>query len=155
MKTWNATNGTRATSKAKEKIANQKCIHAWAYEFATNKSKVEVFLKVPNTLDMYEARLYLMNDQKSLLVNSYPLPWEGGLYGNLSGVVGGYNFEAEGYRGVSYASCEFNGQDMFLNYTKSADGMNLYQLVVIGEEGAGNLEFMMKTNFDVATLSAC
>jgi hypothetical protein len=31
--------------------------------------------------------------------------------------VGGYNLESEEYRGVAYASYEFNGQDMFLKYT--------------------------------------
>jgi hypothetical protein len=126
---------------------------AWAYEFLTNSSKVEVYIKVPQTLDMYEARLYLMNDAKSLRVNSYPLPWEPGLYGNVSGRMGGYNFETEGYRGVVYASCEYMGQSMFLNYTSNVAGAKLYQLVLIGEEGAGEVEFMFKTSFDDATLS--
>ena len=107
----------------------------WAYEFVTNQSKVELYVKVPETLDMYEARLYLMNDAKSLSINSYPLPWEPGLYGNVSGRMGGYNFENEGYRGVAYASCEYRGQAMFLNYTSPNTGANLYQLVLIGEEG--------------------
>ncbi len=128
----------------------------WAYEFATNQSKVEVYIKIPSTLDMYEARLYLMNDYKNtLLVNDYPLPWEQGLYGNVSAGVGGYNFEPDGYRGVAYESCEYMGQDMFLNYTAAAanKGLELYQLVLIGEVGQGPVEFMMKTNFDVATLT--
>jgi hypothetical protein len=126
---------------------------SWAYEFLTNSSKVEVYIKVPQTLDMYEARLYLMNDAKSLTVNSYPLPWEPGLYGNVSSRVGGYNFETEGYRGVTYASCEYMGQSMFLNYTSNTAGTKLYQLVLIGEEGSGEIEFMLKTNFNTSALS--
>ena len=34
----------------------------WAYEFVTNASHVELYVNVPQTLDMYEARLYLMNN---------------------------------------------------------------------------------------------
>ena len=68
---------------------------------------------------MYEARLYLMNNANSSTLEFFPLPWEPGLYGNLSSSVGGYNFESTGYRGVAYASCEHNGQSMFLNYTSN------------------------------------
>ena len=34
---------------------------------------VELYVKVPKTLDMYEARLYLMNNAKSPSLNSFPL----------------------------------------------------------------------------------
>lgn len=125
----------------------------WTYEFVTNQSKIEVFLNIPDSLDMYEARLYLMNDANSPNIGGFPLPWEAGVYGNLSGVVGGYNFENEGYRGVTYASCEYRGQDMFLTYTSPNTGINLYHLVLIGEEGAGNVEFLLKTKFDTLTLT--
>ena len=64
----------------------------WAYEFATNASNIEVCVKVPDSLAVYETRLYLMSSSSSSTLNSYPLPWEPGLYGNLSGSVGGYNF---------------------------------------------------------------
>ncbi len=126
---------------------------SWAYEFITNESKMELYIKVPETLDMYEARLYLMNDAKSPSINSYPLPWEPGLYGNVSTRMGGYNFESEGYRGVAYASCEYRGQAMFLNYTSANAGIKLYHLVLIGEEGLGNVDFMLKTRSDNASLT--
>jgi hypothetical protein len=119
----------------------------WSYEFITNESKVELYVKVPPTLDMYEARLYLMNTAESLKINDVPLPWEPGLYGNQSGAAGGYNFESEAYRGVAYASCEYMGQSMFLNYTATVTGIKLYHLVLIGEEGSGTVEFMLKTQF--------
>jgi hypothetical protein len=95
---------------------------------------------------MYEARLYLMSDSKSFTVNNVSLPWEPGLYGNRS-TVGGYNLETEAYRGVAYASCEHNGQDMFLNYTQPFQGENAYHLVFMGEVGAGDIEFLVKTTF--------
>jgi hypothetical protein len=129
----------------------------WAYEFVTNASHVNLYIKVPETLDMYEARLYLMNNASSTAnstsLNSFPLPWEPGLYGNLSSSVGGYNFESEGYRGVAYASCEHNGQAMFLNYTSPNNGTKLYQLALIGEYGSGNIQFMLKTDFENESLT--
>jgi hypothetical protein len=36
---------------------------------------------------------------------------------------------------------------MFLNYTLPYSGKNLYHLVVIGEVGAGTIEFLVKTEF--------
>ena len=133
---------------------NQPGFHTtWSYEFVANESKVELYIKVPETLDMYEARLYLMNNAKSPRINSFPLPWEAGLYGNLSSSVGGYNFESEAYRGVAYASCEYRGQSMFLNYTSSNTGANLYHLVLIGEEGSGDIDFMLKSHFGNTSLT--
>jgi hypothetical protein len=32
----------------------------WSFEFSTESQRIEVWVKVPETLDMYEARLYLM-----------------------------------------------------------------------------------------------
>jgi hypothetical protein len=119
---------------------------SWAYEFMTNSNRIELWVRVPDTLDMYEARLYLMSNAKSVTVNNVSLPWEPGLYGNESD-VGGYNLESEEYRGVAYASCEFNGQDMFLNYSAPSAGNTLYHLVLMGEVGEGTIEFMVKTTF--------
>ena len=118
----------------------------WAYEFITEVKRRELWVRVPDTLDMYEARLYLMNTPQSVSINNVSLPWELGLYGNMS-TVGGYNLESEGYRGVAYASCEFNGQDMFLNYTASSEGPKIYHLVLMGEVGSGTVEFLIKTTF--------
>ena len=104
---------------------------SWAYEFVTASPRIELWVRVPDSLDMYEARLYLMNNAESFTVNNISLPWEPCLYGDFSS-VGGYNLESEEYRGVAYASCEFNGQDMFLNYTQSSERENVYHLVLMG-----------------------
>jgi len=128
---------------------------SWAYEFATENKHVEVWIKVPPTLDMYEARLYLMADAKSgnkTVLNGVPLAWEPGLYADRDHAYGGYNLESKEYRGVAYASCEFYGQDMFLNYTSQNNGESLYHLVLIGEAGSGNIEFLVKTDFASACL---
>jgi hypothetical protein len=124
-----------------------------AYEFVTNAQYVKLYVKVPQILDMYQARLYLMNDANSPSLNSCPLPWELGLYGNVSGVVGGYNFEGNGYTGVAYASCENMGQSMYLNYTSTNSGANLYHLVLLGEKGSGDVQLLLKTNFDDTPLT--
>jgi len=131
---------------------------SWAYEFVTESQYVEVYIKTPETLDMYEARLYLMSDPRSLnnkILNDVPLAWEYGLYGNrstMNSAVGGYNLESKEYRGVSYASCEYYGQDMFLNFTSSLVGKTLYHLVFIGEIGFGTIDFLVKTEFNNVVL---
>ena len=125
---------------------------SWAYEFVSNSSKIQVWINVPNTLDMYEARLYVMSNPQSLILNSAPLPWEPGLYGNVTGNVGGYNTDASKYRGVAYASCEYRGENMSLEYSPTSTGKTLYHLALIGEFGSGNLSFLVKTQFDNATL---
>ena len=128
---------------------------SWAYEFVTESQHVEVLIKVPDSLDMYEARLYLMaNPQEDMgsVLNDVPLAWEHGLYGERDDVFGGYNLESREYRGLAYASCEFHGQDMFINFTSPYLGKSLYHLVLIGEVGSGTIEFLVKTEFGSACL---
>jgi hypothetical protein len=131
---------------------------SWGYEFVTESQHIELFIKVPEPLDMYEARLYMMSDPRSeneTVLNGVPLPWEPGLFGNRSkkdGLIGGYNLESKEYRGAAYASCEFYGEDMFLNFTSPFSGKSLYHLVLIGEIGSGTIDFLVKTEFGKAYL---
>lgn len=128
---------------------------SWAYEFVTESQHVAVWIKVPETLDMYEARLYLMVDLQSknkTVLNGVPLAWEPGLFGERDNMIGGYNLESKEYRGLAYASCEFYGQGMFLNFTLPYAGKSLYHLVFIGEVGSGTIQFLVKTEFDNACL---
>ena len=130
---------------------------SWAYEFNTTSEHVEVRIEVPDTLDMYEARLYIMaNPTKGTgsLLNDMPLAWEPGLYGDLSGLYGGYNLDSRGFRHTdAMASCEFPGEDMLINYTVPYEGNLLYHLVLIAEHGNGSLNFMVKTDFEAPELS--
>jgi hypothetical protein len=126
----------------------------WAYEFSTNSSRVEVWIDVPDTLDMYEARLYVMADPAKKMgsfLNGIPLAWESSLYGNLdtSKLYGGYNMNDDGFKiQKATASCEYYGKDMLINYTSTLKGDTvLYHLVLIGEYGKGTLKFMVKTDF--------
>jgi len=129
---------------------------SWAYEFNTTSKHIEVAIEVPDTLDMYEARLYIMaNPSKKMgaLLNGMPLAWEPGLYGVRSNLYGGYNLDSEGFRNPdAFASCEYPGQDMLINYTSPEEGNILYHLVFIAEHGAGNLNFTVKTDFEAPIL---
>jgi len=129
---------------------------SWAYEFVTDSQRIEVHVRVPDTLDMYEARLYLManpNAGKGEMLNDVPLAWEKGLYGEISQIYGGYNLESKEHRGIAYASCENYGQDMLTNYTAPVKGKSLYHLVFIGEKGEGEIDFLVKTEFGQASLN--
>jgi len=128
---------------------------SWAYEFVTESRHVEVLVRVPETLDMYEVRLYLMADPEAgvgSVLNDVPLALEAGLHGVIQGIFGGYNLESEEYRGIAYGSCEFHGQDMFLNFTSPHLGESLYHLVFIGETGSGTVEFLVKTESENACI---
>ncbi len=130
---------------------------SWAFDFVTESQRIEVWVEVPETLDMYEARLYLMANPEAGVgeeINSIPLAWEPGLYGQLDPQsYGGYNLESKGFRGVAYASCESYGQDMLINYTSPVNGKCLYHLVFIGEKGTGKLQFAVKTRFEESSLT--
>jgi len=127
-----------------------------AFEFVAESQHIEVLVKVPDTLDMYEARLYLMGNPKAgmgEMLNEVPLAWESGLYGEIRQIYGGYNLESKEFRGVAYASCEFYAQNMLINYTSPVKGRSLYHLVFIGEKGGGKLNFLVKTEFGKARLT--
>ena len=129
---------------------------SWAFEFVADSPRIEVLVRVPDTLDMYEARLYLMANPKAGMgetLNNVPLAWEQGLFGEIKQAYGGYNVESTGYRGVAYASSESYGQDMLINYTTQLKDKTLYHLVFIGEKGTGKLDFLVKTQFGKARLS--
>jgi hypothetical protein len=133
---------------------------SWAYEFTTSSERVEVIVEVPDTLDMYEAQLYLMANPSQgvgTILNGVPLAWEPGLYGetDASAVYGGYRLDAEGFsHSNASASCEYLGQDMLISYTSPFAGdIFLYHLSLIAETGEGVVRFMFKTDFEAPSLS--
>jgi hypothetical protein len=129
----------------------------WAYEFNATSSRVEVWVEVPDTLDMYEARLYIMtnpSEDENATLNDVPLAWEPALYGNASEIYGGYNLDSDGLRySEAMASCEYPGEDMLINFTAPVEGNLLYHLAFIAEHGEGIINFMVKTDFDAPELS--
>jgi hypothetical protein len=129
----------------------------WAYEFNATSSRVEVWVEVPDTLDMYEARLYIMtnpSEEENATLNGLPLAWEPALYGEASKNYGGYNLDSDGLRySEAMASCEYPGEDMLINFTAPVEGNLLYHLAFIAEYGEGIINFMVKTDFDAPELS--
>jgi hypothetical protein len=129
----------------------------WAYEFNATSSRVEVWVEVPDTLDMYEARLYIMtnpSEDENATLNDVPLAWEPALYGNNSKNYGGYNLDSDGLRySEALASCEYPGEDMLINFTAPVEGNLLYHLAFIAEYGEGTIKFMVKTDFDAPELT--
>ena len=130
---------------------------SWAYEFNTTSSRIEVDVKVPDTLDMYETRLYILANPSTnvgTMLNGLPLSDEEGLHGKTSGIYGGYNLDSEGVRANNaMASCEYPGEDMLINFTVPVEGNLLYHVAFIAENGEGDIEFMVKTDFDAPELT--
>jgi len=124
----------------------------WAYEFNTSADRIRVYLDVPDALDMYEARLYIMANPgvgTGQLINGVPVAWEPGLQGEQSGVYGGFNLDPQGFRHVdAMASCEHSGEDMVINYEPPVSGNLLYHLALIAEYSSGTVDFIIQTDFD-------
>ncbi len=132
--------------------------NSWAYEFSTAAREFQVFVSVPDTLDMYEVRLYPMaNPDSGIGYNMRGVGTPSGdlLSGTVVGGYGGYNTKIEGYRAPEgIASCEFSGQDMMIGYSFSGGGNTtkegtpiFYYLVLIAEYDYGEVEFYIKTDF--------
>jgi hypothetical protein len=123
----------------------------WAYEFNTSADRIRVFIDVPDTLDMYEARLYIVANPgtgKGQMINGIPVAWEPGLRGEQSGVFGGFNLDPQGFRHVdAMASCEHRGEDMVIDYEPSVSGNTLYHLALIAEYSSGTVDFIVQTDF--------
>jgi hypothetical protein len=59
-----------------------------AYEFNASADLFEIYVKVPSTLDMYEARIYPMTNLDEGIgdtINGALIPWDPGLHGELQG----------------------------------------------------------------------
>jgi hypothetical protein len=124
----------------------------WSYEFTTSAPRIRVMVDVPDTLDMYEARLYAMANPEAGTgeeIRGIPVAWEPGLRGELNGLYGGFNLDQTGFRHVdAMASCERSGEDMVIDYAARAEGEMLYHLAFIAEYGIGNIKFIVQTDFD-------
>jgi hypothetical protein len=124
----------------------------WSYEFVTSSDHIRVVIDVPSSLDMYEARLYLMANPAAgigELLREIPIAWEPGLRGELKGLYGGFNFDPQGFRHLdAMDSCEFSGEDMEIDYNVPVKGEILFHLVLIAEYGSGTINFLIQTDFD-------
>ena len=124
----------------------------WSYEFVSSAPRIKIYVDVPSSLDMYEARLYVMGNPqagKGVDVKGVPIAWEPGLNAEVSGEYGGFNLEQKGYRRLdAMASCETTGQDMVIDFDTPVSGETLYNLALIAEYGVGTINFIVQTDFD-------
>ncbi len=126
---------------------------AWAYEFNTTSPQIRVSVDVPRSVDMYEARLYVMANPESGL--GYDLYDIGVPFGNyftaFSGEYGGYNTSSRGDRNIlAMDSGEFKGDPLEFTYDSPGgeSGNNIfYYIVLIAEDGKGTVDFIIQTDF--------
>jgi len=131
-----------------------------AYEFDTASPDFELSINVPDSLDMYEARVYPMANPAAQV--GYYIRGIGVPTGDLltseapSGSYGGYNYKYEKFRFPEWtASCERNGYDMDVvfgaplhNETELVleDRTVFYYLVLMAEYDQGTIQFYLKTD---------
>ena len=126
----------------------------WAYEFDTTAPLVRVFVEVPDSLDMYEARLYMMANPDSEIgydLNGLGVP-SGNLFSAFDGQYGGFSTSCKGDRNIdAMASCEHSGKDMEFTYNTpnsyNDTGNIFYYIVLIAEHDEGTVKFYVQTDF--------
>ncbi len=125
---------------------------SYAFEFITDQPRITVDVSVPNSLDMYEARLYPMAnlvEDVGTEIDGLITPWSPGLLGKLNKEYGGFNDDPQGYRNYEASdSCERNGDDMHIDFNGGYTDPVLYYLVLIAENGEGYVTFVLRTDFD-------
>ena len=134
---------------------NEVLFSGWAYEFNTPAPKIRVFVDVPDSLDMYEVRLYMMANPDADVgynINGLGVPY-GYLFEEFSGEYGGFSSSCKGDRNIdAMDSGETSGRDMeFVFDTPNAgNGTSdiFYFLAVIAEREVGTVEFYVQTDFD-------
>ena len=127
----------------------------WGYEFNTIAQRIRVFVSVPDFLDMYEVRLYMMTNQDADMgyqIDGIGVP-TGELILDFSGEYGGYSTFAIGERNVeAMDSCEASGRDMefVFDTPNSNNGTSdiFYYIALIAEHGIGAVEFYVQTDFN-------
>ncbi len=127
----------------------------WAYELNTSAPRIRVYVDVPDSLDMYEVRLYAMANPDAGIgysLSGLGVP-SGDLFDNFAGEYGGFNTSCKGERNVeAMASCEYSGQDMVFVYdtpnSVNATSNIFYYLALIAEHGEGTVEFYVQTDFN-------
>ena len=123
----------------------------WVYEFRSSDPRLRIEVEVPDSLDMYEARLYIVgNPSKNVgfLIKGAPAPWWPGLNGTLDGVYGGCNDDPQGFRHLDMSdSCETGGEDMLIDYSPKLKGELLYHLVLLPEYGNGTVRVRVQTDY--------
>jgi hypothetical protein len=141
--------------EGRDSDGNEVLFSGWAYEINTLAPKIRVFVDVPDSLDMYEVRLYMMANPDAEVgynISELGVPY-GGLFEAFSGEYGGFSTSCKGDRNIeAMDSCEHSGRNMeFVYDTPNAEedaGNIFYYLVLIAEHEEGTVEFYAQTDFD-------
>jgi hypothetical protein len=84
-----------STIKGKQPEGTSKVDTTWAYEFVTDKPQIEIYLQVPDTLDMYQASLYAMSNTNST-TSTAPLSHGNQAYtATAQANIGGYSPDSD------------------------------------------------------------
>ena len=141
-------------------------LSGWAYEIDTLAPRIRVFVDVPDSLDMYEVRLYMMANPDADVgyeISELGVPY-GDLFEGFSGEYGGFSTSCKGDRNIdAMDSCETSGRDMEFTYDtpnaaveeeeEEATNNIFYYLVLIAEHEEGTVEFYAQTDFDPPTIT--
>ena len=145
--------------RGKDSNGEDTFVTTWAYEFVSSKQLINILVEVPNRLDMYEMRLFLManlDDDVGFEISGAPVPPSKYLLGVYvqNSPYGGYNMISKGHRGAKFTSSEDFGVDMVLEYDSGSDSEKLYYLVFIAEKGYGTIDFIIYTDQTLPELYA-
>jgi len=148
---------TRYLMGRDEKTDEPLLLTSWAYALNASSHLIHVFVEVPDSLDMYEVRLYAManhDEGVGYLIDGLGVP-SGDLFNNFVGEYGGFNTSCKGDRNIeAMDSCEYSGQDMEFVYETPNDESNIfYYIVLIAEHGEGTVEFYAQTDFSPANIT--
>ena len=146
--------------EGRDSFGNEVLFSGWAYEFDTSAHRIRVFVDVPDTLDMYEARLYMMANPTGEVgynISGLGVP-TGSLFNRFEGQYGGFNTSCKGDRNIAaMASCEHSGKDMTFTYdtpnSYNDTGIIFYYIVLIAEHAAGTVKFYAQTDFSPPNLT--
>jgi hypothetical protein len=139
---------------------NETTYSGWGYEFNTSSPRLRVFVDVPDSLDMYEARLYTMaipDREVGYTINDIGIPF-GEYFDTFQGEYGGYSALTEGDRNIlAMDSAESKGRNLEFIYETPAsigNGSNVYYyLAIIAEHDQGTVDFVVQTDFESPVIS--
>lgn len=140
---------------------NEVLLSGWAYEIDTLAPRIRVFVDVPDSLDMYEVRLYAMANPDADVgydISGLGVPY-GEFFEGFVGEYGGFSTSCKGDRNIdAMDSCEHQGRDMEFTYDtpnaaeeeeeEEATNNIFYHLALIAEHEEGTVEFYAQTDFD-------
>jgi hypothetical protein len=158
----NKSHRTFLQGRSPEVDTYETAVYRKAFEFNTSNTFFKIQVDVPESLEMYEARLYRMASPEKeigLEIEGLGVPPSEFLEGDRSNGFGGFDYEHKS--NITrvpelIASCNNYGQDMFITHgdeDNQTDAENVfYYLVLLAEFGQGDLVFYVKTEISTPVI---